>query len=168
MTDMRDFRGRFAPQSRTNRFWSKVDVRGADECWPWIAGKWNCKMSIPYGSFRGFDGKMTHAHRVAYELHHQASCKGQVVRHKCDNPLCCNPHHLQLGTTVDNIRDMVTRKRHAYGERNGKTKLTEEDVRFIRRRIGEGAQLKGLAKIFNVHPTTIDGIKSGRRWIHLS
>ena len=167
MTDMRDLRGRFTPQNPVARFWSKVDIRGVEECWPWIAGKWNCKMPIPYGSFRGFDGKMTRAHRVAYELYYGVNCKGWAVRHKCDNPPCCNPRHLQLGTIADNNEDKITRRRHAFGERSWNAKLTAADVINIRSQAAQGAKLTALAQRFGVHPVSIGQIKAGKRWKHL-
>lgn len=61
---------------------------------------------------------------------------GKVVRHKCDNPRCINPEHLELGTQADNIADKMQRGRHVSltGEEHGSVKLTAEQVAEIRRR----------------------------------
>lgn len=56
---------------------------------------------------------------------------GQVLRHKCDNPKCVNLDHVQLGTHADNVADRVARNRSAKGERNGRAKLNEHQVREI-------------------------------------
>lgn len=61
-----------------------------------------------------FAGKYIGAHRLAYCQHHgliPADIAGQVVRHRCDNRACVNPHHLELGTHADNMQDMVDRGR---------------------------------------------------------
>ena len=55
---------------------------------------------------------MAHAHRVAYEHKHGPIPKGMVVMHLCDNPACCNPDHLTLGTNKENMYDSVLKGRH--------------------------------------------------------
>lgn len=124
------------------RFWQKVDVRGQDECWEWQAYRSN----QGYGRFRCERGKVL-AHRYAWELHHGQPPPTDVdVCHSCDNPPCCNPHHLFLGTHDDNNKDREAKGRGAI--QNGfrpHSKLTPEQRAEIRamyvpgKRQGEGS-----------------------------
>jgi hypothetical protein len=105
-----------------------------------------------YGQIgRGGRGSgMTYAHRVSYELAHGPIPAGMCVCHRCDNPPCCNPAHLFLGTLGDNNRDSKEKGRTASGERNGQVKLTDEEVRQIRRLHSQGATQRALAFLFGV------------------
>ena len=91
----------------------------------------------------------------------------QVVRHRCDNPACVNPEHLEAGTQRDNIFDAVRRKRKTlsyFGEKNGRAKLTSQDVREVRRMIDRGVLKTQIAKKFSVHPQIIYRIGYGKTW----
>lgn len=82
------------------RYWAKIDcTAGLFECWNWTAGK----TPDGYGLIR-LGSKKIYAHHVAYELAH-GDRTGLHVLHTCDNPGCCNPIHLVLGTHLDNMRD---------------------------------------------------------------
>mgnify|MGYP003852931727 CR=1 FL=1 len=80
------------------------DILDENKCWEW-------KGAINY--LRGGYGIICHnkktlkAHRVSYELHRGVIPDGQVVRHMCDNKLCVNPEHLQIGSVSDNNRDKI-------------------------------------------------------------
>lgn len=88
------------------RFWSKVNVGKKNECWEWVGA-----IDTPgYGAFK-FDGKKYNSHRIAWYLTH-SDFPNELVLHKCDNRLCCNPKHLFLGTYLDNAQDMVSKGRH--------------------------------------------------------
>jgi hypothetical protein len=76
--------------------------------------------------------------RLIYEECFGSIPEGMVVRHKCDNPRCINPEHLELGTPQDNVRDMVERNRQAKGSRTGGAKLTEKDVIQIKHFLDKG------------------------------
>ena len=96
-----------------DRFWAQVDRRGPDECWPWQGA-----------TIRGYGHSHAnyvhyYAHRRSYEMHHGPIPEGMVVRHRCDNPPCVNPAHLQVGTQVDNINDMIDRGRAHWQNRGG-------------------------------------------------
>lgn len=147
-----------------DRFWSKVDQRGPDECWPWTAAIFQGRMG--YGVFR-LAGKNLYAHRVAYHLATGQDPAGKVVRHRCDNPPCCNPDHLEIGTTADNARDRVERGRQTKGEDVNTAKLTQEKVREIRRRAAAGESQKVLALEFGVRNTAVHKIVHRHTWKHV-
>lgn len=111
-----------------DRFWSKVDQAGPNDCWEWTGGKF----SNGYGSF-WLEGKSELAHRIAFFMLHGYQ-PTPVCRHTCDNPGCCNPRHLREGTHQDNVDDRTNRFRAASGTRNGNAKLPDADVEAIRRR----------------------------------
>lgn len=89
------------------RFWSRVEKRGPNECWPWLGAKGG----KGYGRMK-IDGFAHMAHRLAYFFsRHRAPSAEMVIRHRCDNPNCCNPKHLVKGTQRQNVADMVRRGR---------------------------------------------------------
>lgn len=92
------------------RFWSRVDQSGGvDACWPWITGRF----TNGYGCFRA-DMRNQRAHRwlLGY-LRGKPLGFGEMACHHCDNPPCCNPAHLFVGTAKDNAQDMVAKGRSA-------------------------------------------------------
>lgn len=131
-------------------------------------GCWECTSHKP--NFYGYPQYMIRQKnyrlsRIIYAELFGPIPEGLYVLHSCDNPLCINPEHLSVGTAKDNSRDMVTRNRHAAGERSGQALLTKEKASFIRR---SRHKIKGvdLAKMFGVSPQTICGIQKGRAWLY--
>lgn len=141
------------------RFWSRVGIRGADECWAWLRGHF----TQGYGAY-WWNKKVVKAHRIAWELTNGAIPDGLIVRHKCRG-LCVNPAHLELGTHTDNQRDRVRDGTDNRGERHAKSKLTNEQVRDIRRRVGQPQCV--LAVEFGVSQATISNIIKGKKWRHI-
>ena len=97
------------------RFWSKVIRQENDRCWEWQAGK----LVDGYGVFY-VSKKSIKAHRIAYLLHYRENPGTFCVLHTCDNPSCCNPAHLFLGTELDNVADRHAKRRDATGDKSGR------------------------------------------------
>ena len=96
------------------RFWDKVAIGRGDECWPWGASV----QPNGYGQSR-LAGKTIKAHRLAFELTYGPIPEGKHILHQCDDRLCCNPKHLKAGTHVENMADMMRRKRKQCPHTNG-------------------------------------------------
>lgn len=146
--------------SLADRFWPKVDK--TETCWLWTAGKDN----KGYGCLAtgtGFD----RAHRVAWILCNGEIKDGLEVCHKCDNPSCCNPDHLFLGTHAENMGDCVKKERQSRGEKNGHAIITEEIVRSIRRLASQGMNRTSIANKFSLGKTHVDKIIWRTRWKHV-
>lgn len=155
--------------SLADRFWSKVDRKSIDDCWPWKAAV--RRADEGYGAFF-LEGRHRPATHAAWFLTHGSMPPdGLVVCHECDNPRCCNPKHLFLGTNKENNDDKVSKRRHAFGERVGTAKLTEAQVLEIKAVKPAGKAPRGLktklAERFSVSPNTIADVWS-RRWTHLN
>lgn len=119
----------------------------ASDCWefkmkPMASG--HCRMMI--------DGKPILVHRLAYELWVAPIPEGLLVRHKCDNPPCMNPDHLEPGTHQDNRDDVMLRGNPIFkrGEDHYAAILDEDKVRSIRSLYANGSRQTELSKMFGV------------------
>jgi hypothetical protein len=104
---------------------------------------------------------------LIYTQHFGDIPKGLIVRHKCDNRLCINPEHLELGTITDNNRDRAKRgrNRNQNGSNNNMVKLTDEQV--IEILLSKKSDTK-TAKDYNVSQTLVSGIKRREKWRHIT
>jgi hypothetical protein len=161
-TILRDLRDDLKVQAR---FWAKVETGPADACWPWMA----CRFHTGYGKL-ALDGKAVFANRVAWVLTHGPIPESLDVLHRCDNPPCCNPAHLFLGTHADNMRDRSEKGRRTstVGEQNPKCRLTEQDVLDIRasRRNGNH-NVTAVAAQYGITVSNYWAIVHYRSWKHL-
>lgn len=173
------------------RFWCRVSK--TDTCWLWI-GKTDAN---GYGKLR-INNQIVGAHRYSYMIHKGDIAEGLFVCHQCDNPSCVNPDHLFLGTAQDNNADRTRKGRSAKGDKsgsrlhpekvfrgpnhpwrkgnkhyhqgakNGRAKLTEQDVRNIRQLwAGGGCTKVGLGEQFGVSDTVIHNIIRRKSWAHV-
>lgn len=140
---------------REARFWYSVDVRGADECWPWL-GSTGGSGDHMYGRVT-YLGYTTGAHRIAYMLKHKIDTlpHGVVIRHTCDTPICCNPDHLRAGDQWLNTQDMMN-KRSAVKR---SAVLTDDQVREIRARyLDEDVTMVQLGHDYGVTNVTVSRV----------
>ena len=147
--------------SSAQRFWSKVAPAPSECCWEWTA----CIESNHYGRV-WFNNRKALAHRVAYQLAKGEIPDGLVVRHTCDNPACCNPDHLILGTQADNMVDMVKRKRNCNpkGEQHYGSKLTTAQVMEV---YSSPLNQYEIAKLYNIDQSIVSRIKHKKIWKHI-
>lgn len=116
-------RPRYPRRDPSDRFWRKVSnagVRGT--CWEWTGFRRKSGHGLT-----SHLGRPAHAHRVAWLKLRGDIQNGLCVNHKCDNPACCNPEHLYLGTRADNMRDRFAPK-SVVRYRVGKSKTPEPDA----------------------------------------
>lgn len=163
------------PRNIKARFWSFVGVRGEDECWPWLRSCYDSG----YGQFdftlmNGRKYKVK-ASRFAWIVMYGRT-GGLYVLHHCDNPPCCNPYHLFLGTKADNTHDMDMKGRRVNrrpedclrGEDQPCAKITEEDVRYIRSQVALGRSQRSVAAEIGVITFgQVNSIVLRKSWAHV-
>ncbi len=149
----------FTRTRRTDRFWRKVQkTRDPEACWPWLNGR----SGSGYGVYT-LRGKYFYAHRFAWELYHGLPVPyGKIVRHLCDNPLCCRPTHLAIGTHADNMADMVA---HGRGRRHV---LSADQVRELRRLHAAGTPCRELKARYGISQKAVHFIIRRQVYAHLS
>jgi len=135
---------------------TKVDPRTG--CWEWQGHR----NSQGYGTGK-FPGGSILAHRQAYMTFVGPVAQGLCVLHRCDNPACCNPEHLFLGTRDQNMADRNGKLRQAWGGRIHSAILDEEAVREIRRVRND----RYFAEKYGVAQITIYQARVGITWRHL-
>lgn len=142
-------------KQRTAKFWSHIDRDTKTGCWLWRAGK----TGMGYGAFL-VDGKLKYAHRIAWELLKGSIPAGLNVLHNCptgDNPLCCNPAHLFLGTQGENNTDRARKMR------GNKNKLTADQVTEIYALRGKLTPTE-MARKVGISRTVVWNIWHGKAW----
>ncbi len=123
---------KYTTEERVIAFWNKITITSnPDLCWEWIG----CLNPDGYGSFR-LNGKSEKSHRIAWSFPDYVIPDGMSICHSCDNPSCCNPKHLFLGTHLENMQDMKAKGRR--NDNNHYKKLTDIEVEEIRNRYAMG------------------------------
>lgn len=151
-----------------DRFFSKLNKGSENECWEWRGsrnkagyGVFNAKLNNTGSS------KSCLAHRYSYQISTGIDPTGKLVMHKCDNPPCCNPSHLTLGTHQDNATDKMMKGRGVCGpsgEKHYKAKLTRSIIDEARRLLDNGESYSKLGKRFGVSGSTINKAILGKTW----
>ena len=141
------------------RFFEKLNIKGENDCWEW-SGCY-CK---GYGKF-SLEGHARIATRIMWRLYYGEDPCGQCLLHTCDNPSCCNPKHLFLGSIQDNNKDMAKKKRNKRGEQHWNSKLGKQEVAEIYMSADSGVF---LAKKYEVSIATIHNIRNDASWTHVT
>lgn len=157
------------------RFHERVRRSGEDECWPWTRGTF----TSGYGAFKA-QGRTMKSHRVAYYLANKVDPVGCLVCHRCDNPICCNPSHLFLGTWAENMADRDQKRRTSrgpshmahiapdrlpHGIEHHNSKMTPESVIELRSLYAAGGiSQEALGHRFGIDQTVVSRIVRRKTW----
>lgn len=144
------------PTQPLERLWAGVDrSAGPNGCWTWTG----LRDRHGYGHI-SVGRRKESTHRLAYRLAVGVIPDGLNVLHRCDNPPCCNPAHLFVGTQATNLRDMAAKQRS--GQR--RTKVTAEQIAAIRAWVpAAGERQSDLAATFGVSRRLVGMIRRGER-----
>lgn len=105
------------------------------------------------------------AHRAVWVEAYGSIPDGFLIMHSCDNPPCINLEHLHIGTPAENTADMMGKRRNVsvLGLANGRAKLSDDDIRFIRARHNAGESFKAIARSLKLHPSYVSRVARGIR-----
>lgn len=135
-----------------------VNERG---CWEWMGSR-NEK---GYGCV-GLRSEVYAAHRAAYAMFVEPIGDLHVL-HRCDNPPCCNPEHLFIGTNMDNVADKVAKGRAVaapprFGEEHPGAKISDRDLDEIIARRAAGERCKSIAAAFGIRSDYVSRLTRGK------
>jgi hypothetical protein len=150
-------------EEQTRLFWTRVDKNDdANSCWEWQGRR----DKHGYGRMEWPGKRSQLAHRISWLLAH--GDPGQLwVLHECDNPRCCNPNHLFLGTPMDNTRDMRQKGRAGdlRGEEHPRAKVTAAQVSEIRQLYAAGGVTqKELGQRYGITDRQVSSIVREENW----
>lgn len=159
------------------RFWARVKLGAENECWEWTGACHTFGHGAVNVGVRPFEwgeatlgpGNMVTS-RVAWVLANRRNVpEGMVVMHSCDNPPCCNPAHLTLGTRLDNNQDCHRKGRYSRitrvrGEASYNAVLTKEIVVEVKRRLERGEYPRAIAGSLGVSRYAVEAVRNGLTW----
>jgi hypothetical protein len=158
------------PANTPEVLWSKVDKKGEDDCWNWMGYKTSEGYGRTWINEHGY-----YAHRVIFDLAYpntitlnapSSTADSGFLLHTCDNPSCCNPKHLFVGTHADNMADKVAKGRSPdfSGDKGPRAKLSMTQAREARELRKNGASVKDLAKQFGLSLPSMKTLLSGKSY----
>jgi len=148
------------------RLWSKTIKQRSCLVWTGCLEHGYACFNVPKN---GSEGKLrqVRAARWIYKKIIGPIPDGFVILHSCDNRACVALQHLEVGTQLQNVKDCIQKGRFAYANRMPHYKLTDDQVREIKRlRIEHGISQSRLGELFGVSQTLISLILLGKRRRH--
>jgi hypothetical protein len=147
------------------RLWLRVSEQPSG-CWEWQGALF----PAGYGQIT-YQGKPMGVHRVVMILLGH-DVEGVVVRHECDNPPCCRPDHLLLGTQKMNMEDAVKRNRmnNVKGAHHYKAKFSDAHVLYLRATYADPSNtltIAELAKANDIDASALGKILRRQTWKHI-
>lgn len=134
-----------------------IDMHGGDrsQCWEWTS-----QLSSSGRPYFTIAGRKVLAYRLTYELTHGKELNPSIIlRHKCDNEVCCNPYHLEEGTHEENMNDMKTRERHG---------LPHNTIKAIKRLLQAGGTThQQIGDTFGIARRTVTDIANDKIYSHV-
>jgi len=154
-----------------NELWSKVDIKSDDECWEWKGFRNHQGYGRTWINDKGY-----YAHRVIFHLANpntinlnapQSTLEYGFILHTCDNPSCCNPKHLWLGTHKDNMEDKARKGRAPdfSGDKGPRCKLTMEQAMEARTLRKAGVSAKNLAVQFGISLCSMKTLLANKSYV---
>ena len=158
------------PANTPEVLWSKVDKKGEDDCWNWLGYKNKQGYGRTWINDYGF-----YAHRVIFNLAFPNTITLNAPKstddfgfllHICDNPSCCNPKHLFVGTHADNMADKVAKGRSPdfSGDKGPRAKLNMTQAREARQLRKEGVSTRELALRFGLSLPSMKTLLAGKSY----
>lgn len=149
-------------ETDADRLWPRVEKRGEDECWPYAG----TRTAAGYGKVHIGHGAWVRAHRLAWIVTNGQIPAEMEVCHECDNPPCCNPRHLFLGTHADNMADMSLKGRAnvAVGSAHYKAVINEDIAREIRAAVSAGETQLAVAKRLGISKNIVHQVVHNVTW----
>jgi hypothetical protein len=139
------------------RFLERVVTNNQGGCIEWPFSKGN----HGYGRIGVGGYKDDLAHRVVCLRVHGEQPEGTECAHLCGNRSCVNPAHLIWVTHAENEAHKVDHDTAVRGEDSPKAKLTERQVRAIRK---DRRSLKEIANQYSISTATASQVRNRKRW----
>lgn len=158
-----DPNGGGTPKGALREFVESAIGSHQDDClnWPFPGS-----VSRGYGHLF-IDGRTVKAHRyVCKKVHGPPPSRRHQAAHKCGVRSCINPRHLYWATALENTTDKYSHGTMLVGEKAPWAKLTEDDVRAIRKRCETELQ-REVAESFGISKSMVGMIVRRKRWAHV-
>lgn len=120
----------------------------------------------PYPYFQAGAGRTLGVHQAVALAFHGKKPLGCYACHKDGNPENNYKENIYWGTPKQNQQDRFSHGRGGCGEQHSQAKLTEDDVRDIRRRLAMGEKQKDIGAIYGITQSSVSFVKSNRNWGH--